>query len=755
MIAIDGEPGIGKSRLLDELAVRQRIRVVKACCAPIDRELVFAPIAAIVRSLVAKPDLEAYPALGEIVPELGSSGLPPESARTHALESFARIVVEHAPVLLVIDDLQWADASTITALAYLTRRAEHGVAMVAAARPGLFGEDHALRPALRIALKPLSREVLAPFGERLHERTGGNALFAVELLQAGDSIPKTLQELLLARASATGERAHRALAIASILGRRFDAATLADVLDEPIDALLEQLEVLCKHGLLAVAGEQFEFRHDLIREALYESLSPPRRRRLHERAAGSFVASSAAPGVVAHHAEAAGNVELAIRASLRAAEQARVRWANVEAAAHLERALRLTQQYPDVIEPVAIQKLRIALGRVLVTIGRIGEAETVLAAARADAEQRGDDRELVEIFDALAFARQRGASAPTQALQHAQAALAIAERLGEPDLLVRAHTSVASPMTSLGRLAEAIHHNRAAIEMAERNGKAASAYPIARIALTLHLQGDDRGAIVSCERAEAAARAQHDEESLIMVHWVRALASTALGRYRDAARALDAIRDVGRGEEVFWHARVPNTWGALYSDLCLYDRALACDELSLQSARNQRGGLVREAEVHTLLNIAANRVALGQLAAARTHLAEVRAQVNEVEYARFRWLSRLHAIAAELSAAEGDGEAARQAADSCLALADKYGQARYVVRGKIARAIALGDGAAARTLARAAATLAETHGWIGLAWRAWSIAGDLPQARRAVLACADGLDEPLRSEFLAAVPVRP
>jgi hypothetical protein len=90
-----------------------------------------------------------------------------------------------------------------------------------------------------------------------------------------------------------------------------------------------------------------------------------------------------------------------------------------------------------------------------------------------------------------------------------------------------------------------------------------------------------------------------------------------------------------------------------------------------------------------------------------------------------------------------------------FAIADKYGQARYVVRGKLARAIAVGGGASTRNLATAAATQAEAHGWSGLAWRAWQVAGDLPRARRAVLRCAEGLDEPLRAEFLAACPVPP
>ena len=116
---------------------------------------------------------------------------------------------------------------------------------------------------------------------------------------------------------------------------------------------------------------------------------------------------------------------------------------------------------------------------------------------------------------------------------------------------------------------------------------------------------------------------------------------------------------------------------------------------------------VREAEVHALLNLATDRLGLGRLKEARADLEQVRRQISEIEYARFRWLARLHAIDAEIALAEGNPAHASGAADSCLGLAAEYGMPKYEIRGRIAKARALareGRLAPARKQARGAAT---------------------------------------------------
>jgi hypothetical protein len=280
----------------------------------------------------------------------------------------------------------------------------------------------------------------------------------------------------------------------------------------------------------------------------------------------------------------------------------------------------------------------------------------------------------------------------------------------------------------------------------------------------MHFRGREEDAIGWTERAEAAADVERDEESLLMARWIRALSFGARGRYREAWGTLDSIARIGCGEETFWHARVPNTYGALLADVAQYERALERDLESLERVRQSSARPVREAEVHTLLNLATDYLGLGRVGEARANVEGARRQIPEVEYARFRWLARLHFIDAEIAVVQGDVQRARGAAGSCLVLAAEYGLPKYEVRGRIAMAKALaaeGGGAAARKQARAAGRLADSHGFPALSWLAWRTASqagggadDKRRVEAAVAQVAAGLDEPTRADFLRVAGIR-
>jgi DNA-binding SARP family transcriptional activator len=267
LLLVEGETAIGKSALLDAVAARLAdIRVGRARCTAAESSLPYVPLVSAVRAAVGDDDR---------LTRIATDG------RTHllgALETLAAVLREHAPLVLVLDDIDRADDETVAALAYLRRRcADLPVVVLAAAAACV--EDP--RPTLRVRLDALSRDELDD--DALFEQTGGHPQLVRAVLHDDAALADELASTLMARCRAAGPFAYRVLLTASIMDSPFEPEELADALDVDALALVEQLEELCALGLLAPDGNAFRFRYPLLRESLRRSLTPARRRLLHAR----------------------------------------------------------------------------------------------------------------------------------------------------------------------------------------------------------------------------------------------------------------------------------------------------------------------------------------------------------------------------------------------------------------------------------------------------------------------------------------
>ena len=294
LLHVDGEPGVGKTRLLEELRCELAgVRIGGSGASALESHLPYVPLATALREVLTDHERlgRRLPALGGILPELRLGSTDADIAEVPALEALVAALAEQAPLVLFIDDLHWADTRTIAALGYLRRRgADLRVAIVTAARTmETVAPDHplhALEPDMRLRLEPLTSEALAPLGlPGLHERTGGHPQFVQDELLRGQrgGSSSALAEALVDQCRAEGPFGFRVLVAASTMQQPFEPEPIASVVGVDPIALTEELERLCARRLLRVERSGFRFRYDLVRRAVLDSISPARRRLIEER----------------------------------------------------------------------------------------------------------------------------------------------------------------------------------------------------------------------------------------------------------------------------------------------------------------------------------------------------------------------------------------------------------------------------------------------------------------------------------------
>jgi DNA-binding SARP family transcriptional activator/DNA-binding GntR family transcriptional regulator len=396
---IAGRAGIGKTRLASELAERASARgatVLRGRCIQlVGLGIPYLPLVDALRPLRGSPALDALPVqLGELarlVPEVAGAAAtaPAESARSDSrlrLFEEVRAVLEHlgaaAPVVLVLEDLHWADESTLDLVAFLVHAvSERRILLVATyrsdeIRPG----DHLHRlttglvgggAAGLLTLGPLARDELAALltagsGDALApelvaaiaSRSEGNPFYARELLAAAargeTTLPPALRDVLLARVARLDADGHAVLRAVAAAGRAVPYALLAAVVAAGERELAGALREAVELDVLVAdqAAGTFRFRHELFAEAVYGTLLPGEREVLHERlaralgAAPALAVSGAAAGELAQHWAAAGRPVEALEASLEAARDAEAVSGLTEALRHVERVLELWDAVP-------------------------------------------------------------------------------------------------------------------------------------------------------------------------------------------------------------------------------------------------------------------------------------------------------------------------------------------------------------------------------------------------------------------------
>jgi predicted ATPase len=433
VVLVVGEAGIGKSRLISELAGRaagEGVVVLSGECLPLgDVELPYAPLLAALRTLEDEHepgavDAGSFEGFGSAMADssMAQDGGPsPLSVESSQRAVFDRLlaplqsIARARTLLLVIEDFQWADRSTRDFVSFLVRAARHErIALVISYRSDALDRGHPLRPFLvelersgrasRIELARFTRAELqeqvaaildalppAALVDRLLERSDGNPFFTEELLawsqNAAAPLPESFREMLLARVHEHRPGVRQVLQIAAAAGRTIDHAVLAAVWDLPEDSLDQALREAVEGHLLThdPSADDYSFRHALLREAIYADLLPGERRKRHLALARALTSEPAArptePAELAHHWRAAGELPAAVEASLAAAAAAEELYAMGDAWLHYERALEIWDRAADVTARLPLTRLEV-MRRAGEAALRTGEAARAVELAR-------------------------------------------------------------------------------------------------------------------------------------------------------------------------------------------------------------------------------------------------------------------------------------------------------------------------------------------------------------------------------------
>jgi DNA-binding SARP family transcriptional activator len=435
LVVIEGEAGIGKTRLAAELAGHARslgASVLGGRCYEEETAVAYGPFIEALRGALARDGsfdgvprhwlAEARRLLPELVeahPDLPEPGpLDGPAAGRQFLEGVSQLLLAACagpvPGLLVLDDLHWADEASLEVLAYLIHRLEgRPLLVVACWRSEQVPADARLRRlaaearrtghAQALELRRLDAAEVAELVSAvaparaeaaglLHERTEGLPFLVLEYLAAvGDDgelpalPPGGARDLLAARVRGVADAARQVLATAAVLGRSFDVDTVRAASGRSDEEAVAALEELAARGLVhEVAGDVYDFGHGLVRELVYAQTSLARRRLLHRRVGEALAAGARGrrpqqppAASIGRHLELGGATAEAANWHRRAGDQARAVFANHEALHHYRAAIALG--HPD---PAG---LRTSVGDLETLLGNYDAALAAYTLAAGDA----------------------------------------------------------------------------------------------------------------------------------------------------------------------------------------------------------------------------------------------------------------------------------------------------------------------------------------------------------------------------------
>src|SRR4051812_13265736 len=502
---VGGESGVGKTRLLAELMRGARddgALVLAGDCVGVGEqgELPYLSLVSALRPLARASDAALSDAVAPLLPGIAR---PSEVERGGQVQLFEGLLAllealgRQRPVLLVIEDLHWADRSTRAALTFLARSLTvERVLLVGSYRSDELRRGHPLRSLLaelgasRISLEPFTREemgelIVDVLGEppaaqqldRLFARSGGNPLFGEELLAAGldgsGAAPETLRDALMLRVERLSADARGLLQLVAV-GQRLDHGVLEQTSALEPGPLRDALREAVDAHILTFAGDgQYRFRHALLREVVEADLLPGERAEMHLALARALErrlesdADAQTAATVAHHYAATTDRRAALSSAARAARVGQRVHAHAEAAALLERVLELWDRVADPETLVGADRVAILVhaAESASALARPGRQLELLEAAMAELGPAPEPLRAAAILESVAQA-QRHMNRTSESIATLERALELAETGADRPVRARVLAGLARARMLVGDYERAAPMARQALELA-------------------------------------------------------------------------------------------------------------------------------------------------------------------------------------------------------------------------------------------------------------------------------------------------
>ncbi|HEY8282374.1 MAG TPA: AAA family ATPase [Leifsonia sp.] len=588
VVVVGGEAGIGKSRLVTEFTAHAESSalVLTGRCVDVGQDgAPYAPFTQILRRLIDVLGADALldaagPSAGVLsvlLPELDDAEAVPGRSGAERLYELITVLFENIsaeqPVMVVIEDIHWADAATLELLRFLIRMMDRGRLLllltyrtdeVLRGHPlrGYLGELDRTRRATRWELGRLGRAQVAEQAEqilgcpadpatvdRVYALSEGVPFFVEELigidhLRGGEELPETLRELLLARYERLPEPTQRLLRLIAAGGLCVEH----DLLEAVFDGTPDELDVSAREAVLAnvlaADSTEYSFRHALVREAIHADLLPGERARFHSRYARALEAApDRSAAELSYHWLAAHDVRRAFVATLDAMEQAHLSYAYRTAAAMGDRALELWDSIPDAESLAGRSRIEL-LSRTASALRNAGDSDRALALVNV---ALGDTGELAPqmharlLRDKAQYLANLSRPGSTELLREA---LALVPKDPSESLRPQLLAELAGRLMLEARFDEAVQTSTAAIAEAGDGGRARRSVAHTVRGTVRVAQGDIGGGLDDLDRGRELAA---EDAGPLLRNAVNASdVMNMLGRFTEAVRIAEHGADQAR-----------------------------------------------------------------------------------------------------------------------------------------------------------------------------------------------------------------